>query len=326
MAEDIVPVSLTKGSSLKQSHALARSASDMTTNQKRLLKAMIKSAEYIDKKLEAALPLYDFVAALNIDDSSKTRKDLIEEIGELTKKDIHVPEDDNSWTNYPWFSRIRYDEKSKTVSFLFNPSINDLLFEFKKDFAVLPLSYYGRMQGKYAIQIYDLCISWAAEKGKHGNKPGEWFVKKMPIDYIRHQFAVGKKYPLFADFRKRVLEDGCEEINNANFGFFVEPSYTCKGRKVTDVGFKCWDVETIEPKPVVKKTKREIDRDEKTETMFKSNLERYGKEYERIISEVESDNELFDESGIPLYEQRIRKLKIARERFDDYCKSMEKYK
>jgi plasmid replication initiation protein len=148
----------------------------------------------------------------------------------------------------------------------------------------------------------------------------------MPIDYIRHQFAVGKKYPLFADFRKRVLEDGCEEINNANFGFFVEPSYTCKGRKVTDVGFKCWDVETIEPKPVVKKTKREIDRDEKTETMFKSNLERYGKEYERIISEVESDNELFDESGIPLYEQRIRKLKIARERFDDYCKSMEKYK
>jgi plasmid replication initiation protein len=54
----------------------------------------------------------------------------------------------------------------------------------------------------YAIRIYELLVQYR-QIGK----------REISVDSLRTMLELGKKYPLFADFKKRVIDTAVDQIN-----------------------------------------------------------------------------------------------------------------
>lgn len=133
---------------------------------------------------------------------------------------------------------------------VFHPKILPLLSNLKKNFTQFSIQDVAEFKSTYTHRIYQLMMQWKSTG-----------CVKISIDDLRFMLMLGLKYPLFADFKKRVIDVAIGEINEKS-PYNVKCEFIKKGRKFVAVEF------TFKLKEKAKKTKEKTERDPATVDMF----------------------------------------------------------
>ncbi len=155
-----------------------------------------------------------------------------------------------------FLSSAEYDHRKGTVELCFDPKLKPYLLQLKENFTSYRLEYVKRLKKVYAIRFYEFF--------KQYQKIGR---RRMKIREIRDHMSIDKnKYPMYADFKKRVILSSQQElIEKTDIRFeFKEFKYK---RKVEEIEFIIYhnnvDYKVLDRRTQLKKQARKVLRREK---------------------------------------------------------------
>ena len=130
-----------------------------------------------------------------------------------------------------WFSYIRYEEGTGVVKLRFDKSLKPYLLQLKSHFTQYHLNHPVDFKSQYSIRLYEL-LKMDVFKAKNGQ-----FERVFAVKELRLIFGIEKnEYPLFADFKRRVIEPAMCEVSKTDLNI-IEAKYGKTGRKVTSITF-----------------------------------------------------------------------------------------
>jgi len=250
-----------------QPNAISRSIYSASTYARRLM-AMAMSliplepSKATEKDYTVQFTNYEFLKSLGLEDGKKQRWLIIDAIGECMSNKIQIWGEEK-YEAYTWFTHAscplpdKYSTHDK-IKMSFNPRLAEVIGEFKKAYSYINLLNFGKLQGKYAIRIYEYVLSWQGIK----NKKNEWTTPIKTIADMRLLFDVGTKYKITNNFRTFVIDYPVEEINEADIGLYIKPIYEHRRKTLFGVRFLCRLLQKGDPRPVeaVTLTRKEQDK------------------------------------------------------------------
>lgn len=125
-----------------------------------------------------------------------------------------------------WLSSAEYFIDEGTVELCFDPKLKPYLLQLKNRFTKLDLEQVIKFNSHYSCRIYELL--------KQYERIGS---RIFTIEELRIMFCIeDNEYPLYADFKRRVIIQSQKEINKkTDIHFEIEQIKT--GRKVTQLKF-----------------------------------------------------------------------------------------
>ena len=153
-------------------------------------------------------------------------KQAMELVQKLTTRNIGIhDEDKQKYHFHPWFTRATYAYGEGYIEVRLNDNLQDLFLQLSREYTAIDLEYALLLNSAYSVRIYDLLKQYSAI--------GERIV---PLDKLRTMLELSKKYPLFADIRRNVIEPAQKELREkTDIQFEWKPVKT--GRKVTAIHF-----------------------------------------------------------------------------------------
>lgn len=151
-------------------------------------------------------------------------RDLKEGINRLYERSINLSIDDKS-IKMRWVQEIQFFDSKSIIGIRFSKPILPFISNLSREFTKYALSDIAGINSAYAIRIYELLVQYR-QIGK----------REISVDSLRTMLELGKKYPLFADFKKRVIDTAVDQINEYSP---LKVTYEQKktGRKVTHILF-----------------------------------------------------------------------------------------
>lgn len=151
-------------------------------------------------------------------------RDLKEGINRLYERSINLSVDDKS-IKMRWVQEIQFLDSQGVIGIRFSKPILPFISNLSREFTKYALSDIAGINSAYAIRIYELLVQYR-QIGK----------REITVESLRTMLELGKKYPLFADFKKRVIDTAVDQINEYSP---LKVTYEQKktGRKVTSVLF-----------------------------------------------------------------------------------------
>ena len=125
-----------------------------------------------------------------------------------------------------WVQTVGYRKAEGRVELRFSKDMVPYLSQLTSHFTRYALSDVARMSRAHAIRMYELLIQWQSVEGR-----------KIPLDWLQERLGIPEQYPIFADFRRRVIEPSIKQINTLSpLNVTWRPIKT--GRKVTALRFE----------------------------------------------------------------------------------------
>ena len=151
-------------------------------------------------------------------------RDLKEGINRLYERSINLSIDDKS-IKMRWVQEIQFLDSQSVIGIRFSKPILPFISNLSREFTKYALSDIAGINSGYGIRIYELLVQYR-QIGK----------REISVESLRTMLEVGKKYPLFADFKKRVIDTAIDQINEYSP---LKVTYEQKktGRKVTHIIF-----------------------------------------------------------------------------------------
>lgn len=113
-----------------------------------------------------------------------------------------------------WFSEISPLENG-AITFSFPPSLIPYLKQVNKKFTWYDFKQIKKLRKVYAIRIYELL---SQNKYAIGQSSSNAYVSNneytITVEELRARFVLQKKYKIMADFRKRVIDEPVQQIND----------------------------------------------------------------------------------------------------------------
>ena len=151
-------------------------------------------------------------------------RDLKEGINRLYERSINLCIDDKS-IKMRWVQEIQFLDSQSVIGIRFSKPILPFISNLSREFTKYALSDIAGINSGYGIRIYELLVQYR-QIGK----------REISVESLRTMLELGKKYPLFADFKKRVIDTAIDQINEYSP---LKVTYEQKktGRKVTHIIF-----------------------------------------------------------------------------------------
>lgn len=151
-------------------------------------------------------------------------RDLKEGINRLYERSINLSIDDKS-IKMRWVQEIQFLDSQSVIGIRFSKPILPFISNLSREFTKYALSDIAGINSGYGIRIYELLVQYR-QIGK----------REISVESLRTMLELGKKYPLFADFKKRVIDTAIDQINEYSP---IKVTYEQKktGRKVTHIIF-----------------------------------------------------------------------------------------
>ncbi|MCF9035510.1 replication initiation protein, partial [Acinetobacter nectaris] len=196
-----------------KSNQVIEAGYELTTNEQRLVLlavSMISKDEDVSANVGYEISAQNFAAAYNIHPKTAYRE-LKEATNRLYERSIIIRNEQQTlkvrWTSMiitdnPYFPDVLPDEDWKQVVIFFSPQIVPYLSNLKANFTQYLQSDISNVSGAYTIRFYELICQYKTV-GK----------REISISDLRFMLKIDDKYPLFYDFKKRVIEPSIREIN-----------------------------------------------------------------------------------------------------------------
>lgn len=173
-------------------------------------------------------------------EKDKTIKGISDILESLRKKEILIAEkiegkDKYKWHRYGLINGATYNEDTDTYT-----------VKATEEIYILIQNYYGKREGHtpinlivklglnnyYAQRLYDFIRSWSWTKN----------VINYKIEDLKDLMQLKDKYPLYADFKKRVLVPAVKELNDTEY-FKIDFKENKVGRRVESIDFIVKDLD-----------------------------------------------------------------------------------
>jgi plasmid replication initiation protein len=147
-----------------------------------------------------------------------------------------------------WLSSVVYIQEEGKVRLYFSPQIVPYISQLTSEFTQYQLKAIGKMSSIYAIRLFELMMQWK-EVGK----------RDVELEWLRHRFELGDKYPSIKDLKKYVLDIAVKDINEHS-NYQVSWTQRKTGRKVTHFTFEFSEKQalTAEKPKQVRKVKEKL--------------------------------------------------------------------
>lgn len=139
----------------------------------------------------------------------------------------------NKWGEFGFINGFVYDDINDTFTIEASKKIYDVVQSYLEDgYTPNNLAVLFRVKNSYTFRLYDLLRLWSGNKN----------IIEYKVDELRELLMLEKKYPAYADFKKRVIRPAVLELNETGV-LNVEESDRKKGRKVESIIFKVTDLD-----------------------------------------------------------------------------------
>ena len=222
-----------KNNLIVKSNQVVEAGYELTTNEQRLILlgiSKIPKEQDINPYFGYEITAQEFATAYNIHPKTAYRE-LREASNKLYERSIIIRNEQQTmklrWASSiiadnPYPTDVFPDEHWKRVVIFFNPQILPYLSNLKANFTQYLQSDISDVSGAYTIRFYELICQYRTI-GK----------REVSIQDLRFILNIGDKYPLFYDFKKRVIEPAIKEINEKTP---MQISYEQKKKGKTIVG------------------------------------------------------------------------------------------
>lgn len=165
---------------------------------------------------------------------SRDTKKAVRELVQMVINISRGADDDEDW--WPFFSNLRYNGKSGTVTFLFQERLRPLLLQVRKAYTQAPLAELMSSKGMYTNR-FKLFFAKRLKLGK-------WYIT---FGELRDILQIDpNKYNLAGDIWRRIVAPSIKEINQTNNKYTVIASRIKNGRRYVGIEFKFVKNETVD--------------------------------------------------------------------------------
>lgn len=198
---------------VKANDLIRKTRYNLTTQQQKLILYLISKIQPTDKInqwYEVSIPEICRVLDLKLDDGGTYYKLLKDELQKLTER---------KWCTMPdrimtisWLGDVAIIPLNSTVQFTFNSNMQPYLFELQRNYTQYKLRDVLLFSGKYTIRLYELLQSYM-RKDIDGIALPHQQPYEVTVEELRRVFDTGDMYPLYKEFKRRVLQPAVDEIN-----------------------------------------------------------------------------------------------------------------
>lgn len=179
------------------------------------------------KKNDSQFPDYtitvkEFAEVMNVK-GNNYHSQVKELADDLTRKRIKIRSSNDKMGWFPWFSAIIYDNGTVHVSF--NPIIKDYLISLDSRFTGYSFDDIKKLKSGYTVRVYELL--------KQYEKIGK---RTIELDELKRMIGVGDKYPVYGNFKQRILNVAKKELEATGELYFSFKEVK-QGRKTVAIDF-----------------------------------------------------------------------------------------
>lgn len=164
-------------------------------------------------------------------DEKASHKEFKDAVNRLYERSIVLRDGDES-DSFRWIQEKIFNG-SKVAFIRFSKPILPFLSNLKSEFTKYLESDIVGMSSPYSIRFYELIMQYRSV-GK----------REISLEDLRWMFQLENKYPVWADLKKRVIDQAIKEINeHSPYNLTIEPKRT--GRKITSIVLKFQDKKVL---------------------------------------------------------------------------------
>ena len=218
-------MSLSKKELIVKSNQVIEASYQLSSTEQRIVLAAISKISRNDEITDDEIYRVTVDDLRNLGVHEKTAyRDLKDGVNRLYERSINLAIDDES-IKMRWVQSIRFLESKSVVGLRFSKEILPFISNLSREFTKYSLSDIAGMSSAYAIRIYEL-LSQYRSIGK----------REISVENLRTMLELGKRYPLFADLKRWVIDTAVDQINEYS-PLNVKYEQKKTGRKVTHIQF-----------------------------------------------------------------------------------------
>ncbi len=223
---------MAKNNLIVKSNQVIEASYTLSTLEQRLVLSAIAQVPKGEEITDAVLYPITLEDVVKLGGDAKIfNRDLKEALNRLYDRSIVLRDMDES-TSFRWIQQKR-ETKGGEFSIRFSAPILPFLSNLKTEFTKYLESDIVGMSSPYAIRFYELMMQYRSV-GK----------REISLEDLRWMFQLQDKYPIWADLKKRVIDQATKEINEYSpYKLTVEPKKT--GRKITSLVLKFQDKKAL---------------------------------------------------------------------------------
>lgn len=210
----------------KSNYFIMNSSYDLSLEEQKIILTLASMVQPDDEEFKTyKFRIADFMALLGVEDKSKYTE-VPKITKELMKKVFEIQEGD-TLIQTAWLSGARYRKGSGEVELTFSSYLKPYMLKLSSLFTQYKLANILSMKSKYSPRIYEIL------KCNEFKKQG---YIEIELDELRKLLKVEKIYPLYANFKQKLLITTQKELNSlSDICFEFEEIKT--SRKVTSLRF-----------------------------------------------------------------------------------------
>jgi plasmid replication initiation protein len=125
-------------------------------------------------------------------------------------------------------AKMTKDDRDLYVKLSFHPDLKPYLLQLKSNFTLLDIRNFVRLHSGSTMRIYELLKQYENTNSKQ---------REISLDTLKNMLGVTNKYPMYGNFKQKILEEALRRINEStdiNFSY----DEIKDGRKVSAIRFK----------------------------------------------------------------------------------------
>jgi plasmid replication initiation protein len=223
---------------VKQDFKLVNAKYKLNTSEiKFIMNAIAQIDADDDEFTEYEIKVSDLEEKLQMAKNKHTR--LKEFAKKIMSKPILIEQEDEDFTVFNWFSRIRYISKQAKFIVKIDDELKPYLLNLKNRFVKYNLKYILPLTSNYSIKIYQLLKEY--EKLEK---------RKFKVEELQDFLQVPKSLKNYADFKRKVLKVAERELIK-HCDIFFEFEEIKAGRKVDEILFRIKENKHIKEKEAI---------------------------------------------------------------------------
>lgn len=217
---------------VRKNNTLVKARYSLTTNETKVFLLLLYKLQVAENsELKCTIKKSEFKEIFR---SSRdcTEAAISKTLSSLRVSPIHF-KIDNEWGEFGFINGFTYDPDEETFVIYSSQKIYDVVKNYL-DGGYTPnnLAVLFKVRNTYAFRLYDLLRLWSGNKN----------IIEYKIDELRELLMLEDKYPLYADFKKRVIKPAVAELNKTGV-IKVEDKDNKNGRKVESIKFTVTDLD-----------------------------------------------------------------------------------
>ena len=199
---------------------------DLSLEEQKIILTLASMVQPDDEEFKPyKFKISDFMDLLCV--STKTKYTEIPKITKELMKKVFEIQEDTRLIQTAWLSSAIYEKGNGYVELTFSPALKPYMLKLNSMFTQYKLANILAMKSKYSPRIYEIL------KCNEFKKQG--FIE-ISVSELRSLLKVRDIYPLYADFKRKVIIKSQSELNRiSDINFEFEEIKT--GRKVTSIRF-----------------------------------------------------------------------------------------